>query len=332
MRATVALLPAALATRLRTSAADRTTARARPVARWRQVRVLRVAVQQLGQHLDLRRLPRDLLGQRSELRLLRCELRVALGKLRALLGERRLEQRDARLRIGIPPVVSLVANRHTQLRSRADRRVDPSRATKCRGLNGYRSFGSLFARAYSARCRFRRLLGVVSGRATIPSPSLQGSHRRARPLPSSDFRRLRRYYGPVRLLADPIALACGLARSVAVATRVGRGLPCSARPCRGVPSLLPRRSGPERRRALLRSVLPSPTYWRLGLPDTLRGYIWVRCALQPVASQPRDCSPRRAGPASAGRLATPRRGPGYLIARLLSGQAPFILQGTAGQA
>jgi hypothetical protein len=52
------------------------------------VRVLRVAVQQLGQHLDLRRQLGDLLGQRRE-------LPVAVGELRVTLSERRLEHPNA---------------------------------------------------------------------------------------------------------------------------------------------------------------------------------------------------------------------------------------------
>jgi hypothetical protein len=83
------------------------------------VRVLRVPVQQLGQPLDLLRLPRDLLAQR--------------GELRVALGESRLAQRDTRTRLGILPVVSLVANRHMQLGSRSNRHVHPSRAKEDAG-------------------------------------------------------------------------------------------------------------------------------------------------------------------------------------------------------
>jgi hypothetical protein len=91
-----------------------TKARARTVARWRQVRVLRVAIQELSQHLDL-------LGQRRDLRI--------------ALGYGGLERGDAP--ISFRHLVSFVANRHGQLGSHSDPSVHPSRSRKCRGLNGY---------------------------------------------------------------------------------------------------------------------------------------------------------------------------------------------------
>ena len=125
-----------------------------------------------------------------------------------------------------------------------------------------------------------------------PSLSCRGRVFESGPFPPAAFTAFRGYYGPVRLLARPRRLDCRLGRRVAGATRTARGLPCSTRSGRHVPSLLPRRSASvhrlstfPRRAAFAHFVEARPPH------ASLRGYVWVRCALRPVASQPAACQP-----------------------------------------
>lgn len=133
-----------------------------------------------------------------------------------------------------------------------------------------------------------------------------------RPLPSNGFHRLRRYYAPLRLLADPSASACGLVQSVAVAIRIGRGLSRSTPSCLCVPSLLPRESAMVH----LSNFFPSrAAFAQLGRARPLR-FLVTRLHLsslraRPADSQLRACDPEHPGSASAGHLAVSRREPRY---------------------
>ena len=129
----------------------------------------------------------------------------------------------------------------------------------------------------------------VSSVATIPVPFPQGSRHRVGALPSDSFRRLRGYYGPVRLLARPRRLGCRLVRRVAVAIRAPRGLPCSTRSCHRVPSLLPRRGTSVHRLSTFPRRAAFAHFVEARPPMFFRGYVWVRCALRPVVLQPPAC-------------------------------------------
>ena len=120
---------------------------------------------------------------------------------------------------------------------------------------------------YNARCEFRRRLGFLAGdrnphsclAEVVPSsrgPSLQRlSSPSSVPTASSDSS------------SDPDTLTRGLEHPVAGATRIRRGLPCSARSCHHVPPLLPRRSASVHRLSGLPGACGlRPSDEGLGLP------------------------------------------------------------------
>src|SRR6266508_499907 len=158
-----------------------------------------------------------------------------------------------------------------------------------------RKLGSLLARRYSARCNSRSFSGVLSV-ATIPSSFLAevASSSRAPSLqrlsPPSSVLRTR----PTPRLARSPRLAALCVRSWSLTTpveasRVQRVPFAACRPC------YPGRARPASSR-LPGACCLRPIMRGSASPLCLRGYVWVCCALRPVASQPAVCWPPTSWP------------------------------------
>ena len=119
------------------------------------------------------------------------------------------------------------------------------------------------------------------------------------PFPPAAFAAFLGTMDPSDSSPGPLASACGLVRSVAVASRTGRGLPCSARSCCGVPPLLPRESTAVHWSStfpLHAAFADSPSGSASPLIDEATSGFAVRCGpslrsrgLQPTAFRPRFC-------------------------------------------
>ena len=152
---------------------------------------------------------------------------------------------------------------------------------------------------------------------------MQGSRHRVGVLPSSDFRRLQRYYDPVRLLARPRRLDYRLVRRVAVAPPPTRSPVFNAFLLRRAVPATPESASVHRLSTFPRRVASARL--RGARPPRFRhGATSGFAARYGPSRRSRWLAPQRhSGPASAGRLTTSRRGPRYPTAQRFIGVGSF---------